>query len=101
MIEIPWPLFISIYIVFLIGMVFGKINRYLRICIIILFYGFWFSFDATLTPDITELFSSSISTSATREDIEFVDVFFAILWVVFTGVLLYLTHLFIRRIFNE
>lgn len=55
MIEIPWPLFISIYIVFLIGMVFDKINRYLRICIIILFPGFWFSFDATLTPDITEL----------------------------------------------
>lgn len=98
MIEIPWSLFISIYIVFLIGMVFGKINRYLRICIIILFSGFWFSFDATLTPDITELFSSSISTSNTREDIEFVDVFIAILWVVFTGILLCLTHLFIRRI---
>lgn len=98
MIEIPWPLFISIYIVFLIGMVFGKINRYLRICIIILFFVFWFSFDATLTPDTTELFSSSISTSDTREDIEFVDVFIAILWVVFTGILLYLTQLFIRRI---
>ena len=95
------PLFISIYIVFLIGMVFGKINRYLRICIIILFYGFWFSFNTTLTPDITELFSSSASSSATREDIEFADVFIAISWVVITGILLYLTHLFIRRIFNE
>ena len=80
---------------------FGKINKYLRICIIILFSGFWFSFDATLTPDITELFSSSTSSSATREDIEFVDVFIAILWVVIAGVLLYLTHLFIRRILNE
>lgn len=94
MIEIPWPLFISIYIVFLIGMVFDKINKYLRICIIILFPGFWFSFDATLTPDITELFRSSISTSDTREDIEFVDVFIAISWVVISGIL----FLFIRRI---
>ncbi|KAE9822145.1 hypothetical protein GQM22_22715 [Escherichia coli] len=103
MIEIPWPLFISIYIVFLIGMVFGKINRYLRICIIILFSGFWFSFDATLTPDITELFSlststSAQSTSATRADIEFVDVLIAISGAVIGGILLYLTHLFIRRV---
>ena len=55
---------------------------------------FLFSFDATLTPDITELFSSSISTSDTREDIEFVDVFIAISWVVISGIL----FLFIRRI---
>lgn len=51
MIEIPLPLFISIYIALLIGMNCTK-NTYLSICFTILFFGFWFSFDATPSIDI-------------------------------------------------
>lgn len=98
MIEIPLPLFISIYIVLLTGMN-CKINTYLRICFTILFFGFWFSFDATPSIDITELFSTATSTNATIADTEFVDALITtICCAVIVGVLFYLMNLFIRRI---
>lgn len=98
MIEIPLPLFISIYIALLIGMNYTK-NTYLSICFTILFFGFWFSFDATPSIDITELFSTATSTNATTTDTEFVDaLIITICCAVTVGVLFYLMNLFIRRI---
>ncbi|EEW8755605.1 hypothetical protein D5Q69_25735, partial [Escherichia coli] len=70
-----------------------------RICFTILFFGFWFSFDATPSIDITELFSTATSTNATIADTEFVDALITtICCAVIVGVLFYLMNLFIRRI---
>ncbi|GCU68661.1 hypothetical protein HmCmsJML052_04588 [Escherichia coli] len=98
MIEIPLPLFISIYIALLIGII-CQINTYLSICFTILFFGFLFSFNATPSIDITELFSTATSTNATITTPNLVDVFINIIYSAVTvGILFYLTIWFIRRI---
>lgn len=49
MITIPLPMFIAIFIVLLIGFSF-EFNKYIRMVSLVLYIGFWFSFEASGIP---------------------------------------------------